>query len=144
MNIGREIDVTGKTHTRFLMAAKPGQPGVVWLRYDLAVGLYPHAFVLEELKGSGAFRVEMHRGRKVASVPSHPVVPTLFVVSWSPWAEWSLMDGWKQGEGYTTEWDLSQYPTTSAEEGYHDTMTIILFATGNKEARVALMVATGS
>ena len=140
----REINVTGATHTRFIMRAPARSSDVTWLKYDAAVGLYPKAFVIEELPGSGAFRIEMHRGRRNPDQVAHPAVPSLFAVTWSPWAQWDIVSGWNQGQGYVTEWSIGSYPTTSAEEGFHDTMSVMLFATGSKEAKVAFMVAPGS
>jgi hypothetical protein len=145
MTIGnREIDATGKAHVRFIAGAKPGQPDITWIKVTGATGLYSRALHYEAFPGSGPLRVEVYKGRRTDPNPSYPNNPALFVAAWSMHAEWNYSNDWTQGEGIFMEWNQSAFPTTTAEEGANDTITVVVHATGNRSASLAVMLSPGS
>jgi hypothetical protein len=137
LGAGRIIECESATYVNFQMVAMNGQYNVVWLYIPLVTEVFLTSLVFEELRGSGPFRIEGHKGRIIPQdVPSTPDVVTLDLFTFGPVGEWSVAAGWSMG-GIKTDGDAF-----SDEEGEDDWLyyTLVIYPLSKRTAGAGLRV----
>ena len=133
MTLGRrQIDVADNDIVRFQMTSSGADPAVVWL-YMAAAGGFSVTYVsYEALRGSGPFRLELHKGRVDASpgMSNAPDCRTLHTTFFGDYGEWDSTLKWLQGAGVHAQ----DSALTDSNGGDYDYFTFLLFPLSKKNA----------
>lgn len=137
----RQIDVTDNDVVRFQIVSDGKEPAIVWLFMSGAAGFSVEYVALEELLGSGPFRIETHKGRLSPTTHATPEVRTLHTIFYGGYAEYSSSDGWAQGAGVHAQ-DSAMEDSAGGDFEY---FTFVLFPLSKKVAGagVRCKVSTG-